>query len=290
MRKFGVSIYLLLVFASAWLIELGPVRRLGYAPGRTAVLLLLVVVMFTPALSSVIARLVERSGFGDAGLCWGRGRYHLVAWLLPFAVGAVALGLTVALGLGRFDLSMMSMLDKLPAAQRELARAQLARWGVWVPVLGVVSGLTWGVVITSIATFGEELGWRGYLQPRLAARLGPTRAMLAVGFIWGVWHAPIIVQGHNYPGHPVSGVFLMIAFCVVWSIILGGLFAASGSVLAPTIAHASINSPAASLSVFAAGVNPTLGTIVGVVGIAIAGCVAAWVWWRYLKRREATIG
>jgi len=290
MRRFGVIIYLLIVFASAWLIELGPVRRLGYAPGRTAVLLLLVVVMFMPALSSVIARLVERSGFGDAGLRWGRGRYHLVAWLLPFAVAAVALGLTVALGLGRFDLSMMSMLDKLPAAQRELARAQLERWGVWVPVLGVVSGLTWGVVITSIATFGEELGWRGYLQPRLAARLGPTRAMLAVGFIWGVWHAPIIVQGHNYPGHPVSGVFLMIAFCVVWSIILGGLFAASGSVLAPTIAHASINSPAASLSVFAAGVNPTLGTIVGVVGIAIAGCVAAWVWWRYLKRREATIG
>jgi membrane protease YdiL (CAAX protease family) len=104
-----------------------------------------------------------------------------------------------------------------------------------------------------------------------------------VGFIWGVWHAPIIAQGHNYAGHPTTGVLLMIAFCMVWSVILGWLFAASGSVLAPTIAHASINSPAAALTVFAAGANPTLGTITGVVGIATAGCVAAWLWWRYLK-------
>jgi membrane protease YdiL (CAAX protease family) len=133
------------------------------------------------------------------------------------------------------------------------------------------------VVITSIATFGEEFGWRGYLQPRLS-HLGPLRSMLLVGVIWGVWHAPIIAQGHNYPAHPALGVVLMIAFTTIWSVILGWLFLASRSVLAPTIGHASINSPAASLGAFVAGANPLLSGIVGAPGIAVAGLVALWLW------------
>ena len=53
-----------------------------------------------------------------------------------------------------------------------------------------------------IATFGEELGWRGYLLPRLARRIGWIRASAAVGVIWGAWHAPaILVLGYNY-GRP----------------------------------------------------------------------------------------
>ena len=32
------------------------------------------------------------------------------------------------------------------------------------------------------------------------------------GVIWGFWHAPLILNGHNYPQHPVVGVFMMVAF------------------------------------------------------------------------------
>lgn len=46
--------------------------------------------------------------------------------------------------------------------------------------------------------FGEEYGWRGYLTPRLARRLGWVGASLVVGALWGLWHAPVLLLGHNY--------------------------------------------------------------------------------------------
>ncbi len=274
----GLVVYIVVAFGLAWAIELGPVRRMGLTSGRLAVVVLMIGVMFAPSVAAVLARLMEGSGFGDARLRWGRGRYHLVAWVLPFGVAVAALGLTLALGLGRLDLSMTAALERLPAVRRDAAAAQLATVGPWLPLLVVVGALTQGVLITCIATFGEEFGWRSYLQQRLS-RLGRVESMLAVGAIWGIWHAPVIVQGHNYPGHPLAGVFLMVAFCMAWAIILGWLFEASRSVLAPTIAHASLNSPAASLIAFVAGADPALGHITGAVGIVLAGCVVLWLWW-----------
>jgi membrane protease YdiL (CAAX protease family) len=81
-------------------------------------------------------------------------------------------------------------------------------------VLGAVllaQSLTVGVLVTTVPTFGEEFGWTGYLLPRLLP-LGRWRAALLYGVAWGLWHAPVIVGGHNYPGHPVAGVLAMCGF------------------------------------------------------------------------------
>ena len=47
---------------------------------------------------------------------------------------------------------------------------------------------------------GEEIGWRGYALPRLAARFGFRRASLLLGLLWGVWQLPLfVIPGHaNY--------------------------------------------------------------------------------------------
>src|SRR5687768_18162848 len=37
--------------------------------------------------------------------------------------------------------------------------------------------------------------WRGWLLPTLAAHTTRLRASLGVGAIWGLWHAPALVQG-----------------------------------------------------------------------------------------------
>ena len=63
-------------------------------------------------------------------------------------------------------------------------------------------------LINTLLALGEELGWRGLLLPELLP-LGQRRAILLSGVIWGFWHAPVILQGHNYPSQPVLGVFLM---------------------------------------------------------------------------------
>ena len=39
--------------------------------------------------------------------------------------------------------------------------------------------------------------------------IGPIWNLLIFGLIWGIWHAPFIFQGHNYPQYPVAGVFMM---------------------------------------------------------------------------------
>lgn len=274
MKNLGLTVYLCITFGLAWVIELWPVRLLGYGGGNLTVVLLMVGVMFTPALGAVAARLPEGSGFADAGLCWGRGRYHVIAWLLPFALGLAATGLTLALGQGSLDLSGKALIEKLPPAQQEAAIQQLVDVGPLAPLLILVGARTQGVLITSLATFGEEFGWRGYLQRRLE-HLGPVKSLVLVGLIWGVWHAPIILQGHNYPGYPVPGALMMVGFCVLLSIIFGWLFRRSGSILSPTLAHASVNSPAMSLLAFVRGSNPLIGNLTGAIGLAVLAVMAA---------------
>ena len=271
----GVGVYLAVTFGLAWLIELGPVRTMGL---KTPVsVFLLIGVMFCPTLGALAARWYERSGYADTGLRWGNGWYHLLAWLGPFLVALAATIATVLLGAGTLDLTGHGMLEKLPEAQQAATRAQLQAVGPWFPLLVIVGALTQGMIITSFATFGEEFGWRGYLQPRLE-HLGPVRSLVVVGLLWGVWHVPVIAQGHNYPGYPVLGSVAMVVFCVLLSIIFGWLFRASGSVLAPTLAHASLNSPAASLIVFAPDANPLVGHIIGVIGMALLAAVCVWLW------------
>jgi membrane protease YdiL (CAAX protease family) len=76
-----------------------------------------------------------------------------------------------------------------------------------------------GPVLGLIITFGEEYGWRGYLQSELV-HLGRIRGVGLLGIIWGVWHWPIIWMGFNYPGQPVLGPLLMTAYTVVLSYFL----------------------------------------------------------------------
>lgn len=71
-----------------------------------------------------------------------------------------------------------------------------------------------GPLLGLIITFGEEYGWRGYLQSELA-HLGRIRGVGLLGVIWGIWHWPVIWMGYNYPGQPVLGSLLMVVFTVL---------------------------------------------------------------------------
>ena len=91
-------------------------------------------------------------------------------------------------------------------------------------------------LLALVITFGEEYGWRGFLQGELI-KMGKVKGIALVGLIWGVWHAPVIVMGHNYPGYPVAGVFLMIGYCVLLAFILGYAVLKSGSVFLAAYLH-----------------------------------------------------
>jgi len=84
---------------------------------------------------------------------------------------------------------------------------------------------------------GEELGWRGWLLPRLMTRYRAILATIIVAVIWGCWHAFILLSGLRTASMFLFGVFgLSFLFTALWQRVNGNIF-----VLA--VAHASVNAP-----------------------------------------------
>jgi membrane protease YdiL (CAAX protease family) len=91
-----------------------------------------------------------------------------------------------------------------------------------------------------IITFGEEYGWRGFLQTELI-RLGRIRGVLLLGVIWGIWHWPMIWMGYNYPGQPLFGSLFMVAYCIILAYFLAYAVFKSKGVWTAAYLHALTN-------------------------------------------------
>ena len=106
--------------------------------------------------------------------------------------------------------------------------------GMILTVLEISAPLAW-------YTFGEEFGWRAYLYPKLEKLTGTPWACLLGGVIWGIWHAPLTVAGHNfgteYWGFPWVGVVLMTIFCIADGAFLMWITKKTGSVYPAAIWH-----------------------------------------------------
>jgi membrane protease YdiL (CAAX protease family) len=125
-----------------------------------------------------------------------------------------------------------------------------------------------GPFLGLIITFGEEYGWRGYLQTELV-HLGRIRGVGLLGIIWGIWHWPIILMGYDYPGQPVLGPLLMTAYTVVLSYFLAYAVFKSKGVWTAAYLHA-LNNQA--MSFFMAAVVAPV-SIVMSFGIGIPALV-----------------
>ncbi len=206
----------------------------------------------------------------------GRKRYYAWAWLLPAAGTLIAVGLTVLLGVADFDPELRELREMVEAA------------GISVPVpLGVLAalltvlGVAAAPLVNGAFALGEEIGWRGFLLPRLMrAGLGQWQALILSGIVWGLWHAPVIARGHNYPGHPYLGILLMTVFCTLLGIIFGWLQLGSLSVWAPTVAHGAINGiaglPVLILTPHDSALGGMLPSVIGWVPLA---AFIAWLVW-----------
>jgi len=87
---------------------------------------------------------------------------------------------------------------------------------------------------------GEELGWRGFLLPRLGNRFGELKAAWTMGVLWSLWH----VGAFFTPGmpHQMMPMFSTLTFIALFGVFLVFVFyRAGGSVLATMLAHLSLN-------------------------------------------------
>jgi membrane protease YdiL (CAAX protease family) len=140
-------------------------------------------------------------------------------------------------------------------------------------LLAAVQSVLLAPLLAIVITFGEEFGWRGYLQTELF-KLGRRRGVLLLGVIWGAWHWPIILMGYNYPGHALLGVLLMTLYTTGLAVVLSYAVLRSSSVLLASYLHGLNNQVLAYL--FAIGFQPAdpafafgIGTY-GIVTLAIA--------------------
>src|SRR5262249_28419015 len=139
-------------------------------------------------------------------------RWFLVAWLLPLLIALATLGVSLLLPGIEFSPEMAGMFQRFEKVLTAEQLAEMHKQAETLPIhpfwLALLQGLIAGVTVNAVAGFGEELGWRGLLLRELEG-VGFWKSSFVIGVIWGFWHAPLIIQGHNYPEHPWAGVLLM---------------------------------------------------------------------------------
>lgn len=264
---------MVLTFSLTWTLEIG-VFYGGLSYGTPTAVAFLALIMFIPGLSAfVVRKYITREGFGDAGLRVGVKKYWLAAWLLMPAMAVAALAVTLALGWATFDLSLVG----LGGITGVDAAVDLPLDPVLIILVNIAGAVLIAPWINILPAFGEEFGWRGYLQVKLAP-LGRFRAYFLTGLTWGIWHAPVILQGHNYPDHPQLGILFMIVFCVLLGFIFGWLRDASGSVWVAALAHGSLNATGFAGLMVTRDFNTLLGpALTGVAGWLVMLAVIVWL-------------
>jgi uncharacterized protein len=96
------------------------------------------------------------------------------------------------------------------------------------------------LILTLTDGLGEELGWRGYLLPRLLIRHRAIPASLILGLYWWLWHLPLVwTPGATLEGRPL---WLLLADLLAMSLLFTYVFLGTkGSALIAIILHASTN-------------------------------------------------
>lgn len=133
----------------------------------------------------------------------------------------------------------------------------------------VIFGTIVSLIINSITKIlGEEIGWRGYLLPKLQS-IGIEKALFVSSFIWGLFHlAPILFSGQY---HSDTNFLLFIPLFML-NVILAGVFIGylriiSGSIWPAVIAHGMHNLTWAYGSMYTTNAEPIVTYLTGDVGI-----------------------
>ena len=285
-RSWGMFWFLLISFGLAWgswqigihagLSVTSPEFTLYLLPGA-----------FAPAIAAIIVRKwITREGFADAGLGLHlRGwPYYLAGWLLPLLVVAVIVVEARLLGIATPDFALSKALAG--EAGERARQMTISLRGLVIPLIPAT--LLFALVTTPIL-WGEEFGWRGYLQQRLLAGR-PIASAIVVGTIWGVWHFPLTLRGYNYPDHPVFGSAIFVVIAILLAYVFGWIFRRSGSIWASSLAHAATNGVGGTLTVlWFAGTSPTIVGYAGLLAVPPLLAVCAYVYFREIRQHDATL-
>jgi membrane protease YdiL (CAAX protease family) len=197
--------------------------------------MLVAVLMWCPALAAFSSCGIFRIDIASLGWNWRPVRYEVWAYLLPIFYSFpvyVAAWLSIN---GSFAFAVF-------AAQSSAAFGfphwpHTATWLLTIPAYA-----SFGVVGSMARALGEEIGWRGFLLPRLVRRLGFTGGCLLSGCIWAVWHYPLLLFADYNSGTPRLYALSCFTLMVIGAAFIFGWFRLkSGSLWPAAMLHASHN-------------------------------------------------
>jgi uncharacterized protein len=228
--------------------------------------------MYTPTLSVLIMMLVvTRDGYSKAGWATlGLHRLGLRWWLLaligPLVVMSAIYGIVWNIGMAQFVLPDGFTLALL------------------------ATNVAIGIGISSALGLGEEIGFRGYLLPRLT-QLGTTQALLLSGLMHALWHFPLMLMT---PAYPILGNWLIVGPIILLTLTAAGVFygylrLTSKSVWPSTLAHGVINTAFDFFRLFTVTAAPLaleyLAGETGVLTLAATALAAGLILYRLRQRR-----
>lgn len=279
----AVALFTVLACGLAWLVAL-PLWRIDLSDPANQTLGvqlmaqgLAVATMFTPAIAMLVVVFLAKTPRGQRARflgVWPLRPAKRVVWFialgvaLPIAVVFVSLVVAASCGWLTLDLTNFS------AFAASLGDASLGGMSVQMLVAVQLLIIPVGAVLNVLPAFGEEIGWRGWLLPALRP-LGTWPALLLSGAIWGLWHSPLTLLGHNFGLYDWRGVALMTVGCVFWGVLLGWLRLRSGSVWPAVLAHGAINAGAGVFGLVAMADAPLSLALVNPLGVAGWIAVAA---------------
>jgi len=218
--------------------------------------------MLIPLLAVIFTQLIFKDPvLKGLGISFKLNRWWWIGWLLMPVIAMMVLGVTL----------LMPGANWTPDS--EMARQSLQGMpegtGVWGLIgITLLSGLFAGITLNAVFALGEEIAWRGFLANEFKGKKFLSAA-LWIGVIWGFWHAPLILNGHNYPRHPVTGVFMMVILCVLLTLMLLYFKKKSDSVIVPAIMHGTINAVAGVTPIVVSPDNDLLYGAAGVAGMLV---------------------
>jgi membrane protease YdiL (CAAX protease family) len=267
----AIVAFLVLTFGYSWGVFLFAVHRGLFHNGvGIAEFPYLVAYMAGPAIAALIVGAATRRSapfFAVLGLRFRPNGWWLLAWVLPIVLcfGAVTLSSFTGISLNDPEAAGRAILK---SAQHFGGRTPAPINGALLFYALLAAAATLGALINMFGTLTEELGWRGYLWSKLRP-IGFWPTNLIVGTIWGIWHAPVIYAGFNYPGAGWYGVAMMTLFCVLLAPSVGLVRELGRSVLAAGLFHGTLNA-VAGVSLFLLATHPVFWNgIVGWMGMAL---------------------
>lgn len=230
--------------------------------------------MFIPMIMAILVqKVICREPLREPlGISFKLNWWFLVAWLLPPVIAIATLGVSLLLPSVEFSPQMTGLMERFKSTLTPEQFSQMEQQATSFPIhvfwISLLQGLIAGITVNAVAGFGEELGWRGLLQKEFG-HMGLWKSSALIGAIWGIWHAPIILLGHNYPEHPVAGVFMMIIFSLLLSPIFSYVRLKAKSVIAAAVIHGSLNATVGLSIMLIKGGNDLLVGVTGLSGFIV---------------------